>query len=210
LKKTDTTPDRFQILKKALQEYQAERIRKTYSDIEKMPEYTKLAHFFFDEIYAARDFGFRNEGIKSLHHKLSGFLKGEIINAVGEVIELNELTEELDNRMVEKMIEFDIGPNLNDDEYRRIYQSLNNHDQRVYQIDLLVDAVKAVHHISQMRFIGLSLKVVNTAAHIAGFGKIMDFLYHGYEAFHSVKDIYFFATTIRDRELEINERLFQK
>lgn len=207
---TDKQDDNFLQIKQTLQEYQAERIRKTYADIERLPQYTKLAHFFFDEIYGPHDFGFRNESIKSLHHKLSGFLKGEIINAVGKVIELNDLSDELDNRMVNKMIEFKIDSKLNEEKYKAIYQSLDNYDQRIYQINLLVDSVKAVHHVSQMRLIGLSLKIVQRAAHFAGFGKIMDFLYNGYEAFHSIKDIEFFANTILERELEINDRMFDK
>lgn len=207
---SDKQDDTFSLLKHALQEYQAQRIRRTYADIERMPQYTKLAHFFFDEIYGPRDFGFRNEGIKSLHHKLSGFLKGEIINAVGKVIELNDLSDELDNRMVDRMKQMSVDPELNDEEYRKAYQSLDNYDERVYQINLLADSVKAVHHVSRMRLIGLSLKVVHRAAHFAGFGKIMDFLYDGYEAFHAVKDIEFFAGEILKRELEINDRLFNK
>jgi len=206
----DKPDDQVSRLKQSLQKYQAERIRETYADIEEMPQYKKLAHFFFDEIYGPRDFGFRDESIKSLHHKLSGFLKGEMINAVGKVIELNELSDEVDNRMVDKMIELKIQPELNDEKYKKIYQSLDNYDQRVHQVNLLADSVKAVHHVSQMRLIGLSLKIVHRAAHFAGFGKIMDFLYDGYEAFHAVKDIDFFAGKILERELKINNRLFDK
>ncbi|NIT57984.1 MAG: hypothetical protein GWN00_17675, partial [Aliifodinibius sp.] len=83
MKESEKSDERFHTLKKALQEYQANRIRRTYADIEQMPQYTQLAHFFFNEIYGPRDFGFRNESIKSLHHKMSNFLKGEIIDAVG-------------------------------------------------------------------------------------------------------------------------------
>lgn len=210
MNRSNTTSEKFLALKEALQQYQIERLRQTFADIEETPEYTRLAHFFYEEIYGHQDFGFRTEGIKTLHHKLSGLLKGEIIEAMGKVIELNELSDTLDDLMVEKMAEMGIQPPLDERKYQEVYRSLDNYEQRVYQINLLIEVIKEMHHISRMRFIGLSLKVVSKAAHVAGFGKIMDFLYAGYEAFHSAKDIDFFAETIRERELAINRRLFGK
>ncbi len=200
--------DRFFLLKRALQAFQAARIRQTYADIVASPQYAKLGAFFFEQIYGPQDFGFRNHSIKSLHHKLSAFLKGEIINAVGKVIELQDLSDDLDERMAEQMLERGLGPELTMQEYTDLYCSLGNYPRRVYQIDLLVESVKAIHRISQIRFIGWSLKVVDKAAHLAGMGKIMDFLVQGYDAFHSARDIDFFVHAVEKREMELNDRLF--
>lgn len=203
------TEERYTDLKEALQSFQAARIRQTYTDVTAMPQYAKLGEFFFEQIYGPQDFGFRNHSIKNLHHKLSGFLKGEIIEGVGKVIELQDLSDALDEQMAQVMLERQINPELTMPEYAEIYRALDNYDQRVYQIDLLVESVKAIHHISQIRFIGWSLKVVDKAAHLAGMGKIMDFLVEGYDAFHSVKDINFFVQSIEQREKALNDRLFE-
>ncbi|MFQ5583326.1 MAG: hypothetical protein ACE5GL_02685 [Calditrichia bacterium] len=208
MKKESDDRLKFDIYKKALQSYQLARIRETYRDLQQIPEYKKLYHFFINQIYGPHDFGFRNQSIKTLHRRLSGILKGEIINAVGKVIELNDLSDSLDDRMAEQMLELGIGPELNKTQYREIYKSLDNYDERVYQIKLLADSVKGIHHISQMRFIGWSLKTVQKAAHLAGMGKIMDFLVEGYEAFRSVKNIEYFTRTLLNRELALNDELF--
>lgn len=200
--------DRLPVLRRALQHFQAARIRQTFADVVAMPQYAKLGDFFFEQIYGPQDFGFRNHSIKSLHHKLSGFLKGEIIDGVGKVIELQDLSDALDEQMAQVMLERGTGPELTMPEYAEIYRALDNYDQRVYQINLLVESVKAIHHISQIRFIGWSLKIVDKAAHLAGMGKIMDFLVEGYDAFHSAKDIDFFTQTIEQREKALNDRLF--
>lgn len=200
--------DRFFLLKRALQAFQAARIRQTYADIVASPQYAKLGAFFFEQIYGPQDFGFRNHSIKSLHHKLSAFLKGEIIDAVGKVIELQDLSDELDERMAEQMLERGLGPELSMQEYAHLYRGLGNYPRRIYQIDLLVESVKAIHRISQIRFIGWSLKIVDKAAHLAGMGKIMDFLVQGYDAFHAARDIDFFVQTVEQREKELNDRLF--
>ena len=209
MKQSPGAENRLQVLKQALQAYQAARIRETYADVVALPQYAKLGEFFFEQIYGPHDFGFRNHSIKNLHHKLSGFLKGEIIEGVGKVIELQDLSDALDEHMAQRMLEDGINENLNPKKYAAVYRSLDNYQQRVYQIDLLLKSIKAIHHISQMRFIGWSLKMVSKAAHLAGMGKIMDFLAWGYEAFHSVKDIDFFVQTVEKREKELNDRMFE-
>ncbi len=195
--------------KHALQEFQANRIRETYQDLAADPQFKKLVTFFFEEIYGPQDFGLRNEGIKTLHQKLRGFLKGEIIESVGKVIELNDLSGELDNLMVEKMIEQGVDAPLDWEKYSQIYRACDNYETRVYQIKLMQEATTHIHAVSQMRLIGLTLRAVNRAAHLAGYGKITEFLKRGYEAFHEVKDIDLFLREVERRENALNDRLFQ-
>lgn len=149
MSQTFAAEERLTILIQALQFFQAARIRQTYADVTAMPQYAKLGEFFFEQIYGPQDFGFRNHSIKSLHHKLSGFLKGEIIEGVGKVIELQDLSDVLDERMAQVMQERQIGPGLTMEEYTEIYRVLDNYEERVHQIDLLAESVKAIHHISQ-------------------------------------------------------------
>ncbi len=195
--------------KKILQAFQANRIRSTYADLTENPEYANLVMFFFEQIYGPQDFGFRNDSIKSLHAKLSGILKGDIIDAVGQVIVLNDLSDVLDQQMAIEMQAQRFDSELTMPAYEKFYRSLDNYDQRVRQIDLMIDTTRRIHNISQIWMIGLTLKVVQQAAHLAGTGKIMDFLAEGYEAFKNVKNIEYFIETVETREKELNERLFQ-
>ncbi len=205
---TDPKNSQRAALLKTLQAFQAQRIRATYADFSVQPQYTKLVAFFFEEIYGPQDFGVRNEGIKVLHQRLSGLLKGEIIESMGKVVELNDLTEKLDNLMVDKMIEQGISADLDERNYGTIYKSCHNYDQRVYQINLMLEATKHIYAVSRMWMIGLTLKAVNTAAHLAGYGKIVDFLSRGYKAFRNVKNIEHFLQAVETREKALNNRLF--
>ena len=193
-----------------LKEFQTKRLRETYADFSAQPEFAALVEFFFSQIYGTQDFGFRNESIKTLHQRLSGLLHGQIIDGIGKVIELNDLTENLDRRMAEEFIRRDVSKLSNIEIYGDVYRSLDNYDQRVHQINLMVEATKSIHHLSQMWLIGLSLKAVSKAAHIAGYGKIMDFLEAGYSAFHRVKNIRAFLDAVQSREMALNDRLFGK
>ena len=210
MERDKNTDEKLVTLKKLLQEFQASRIRSTYADLAENPEYTNLVEFFFEQIYGPQDFGFRNDSIKSLHGKLSGILKGDIIDAVGKVIQLNDLSDELDFQMAEKMLAQNFDGELTMPVYQTFYSSLDNYDQRVQQIDLMLDTTRRIHTVSQMWMIGWTLKAVQQAAHLAGTGKIMDFLVQGYEAFKTVKNIDYFIETVEAREKTLNDRLFEK
>ena len=203
---TDTTAHTD--LKNALQEYQARRLRETYADVVRDPQYTRLGAFFFDEIYGPQDFSFRNESIRTLHQHLKGLLRGDIIDGMARVIDLHDLTDRLDEHMVRELTALDARPPLAPAVYTTAYRRCGNYEERLKQIDLMLEAIRTIHRISRMRLIGLSLKAVHGAAHLAGYGAIMDFLTNGYEAFHKVRDIGFFAGTVEAREKRINDELF--
>jgi hypothetical protein len=204
---TETTPA-FTLQKRRLEDFQANRIRSTYADLADTDQYRKLALFFFEQIYGPRDFGFRNQSMRTLHRKLGGILKGDIIETVGKVIELHDLSDALDDQMVGVMMARGIESDLTPSIYRSVYRACDNYEQRVAQIDLMIDAVLAVHRLSKMRWIGFSLKTVSGAARLAGMAKIMAFLIQGYDAFRSVKEIHVFTRTVHTRETTLNNDLF--
>jgi hypothetical protein len=207
--KKSVTPDEFIRLKRALQAFQSNRLNQTYADLKNNPEYTKIGVFFFEKLYAPDDFSFRDTSIKQLHKLLRGKVYKGIISAVSQVIELHELTDELDNRMVEKMIHFDTGADLTMKEYQKVYCSLNNYNQRLYQIRLSTNVTKAFHRLSQKWIVAVSLKTIRTAAHLVGVGKIIDFIYEGYEGFRAMKNIDYFVETVEEREITWHNKLWE-
>jgi hypothetical protein len=50
---------------------------------------------------------------------------------------------------------------------------------------------------------------VHTTAHMIGMGRIIDFIYEGYEGFRSIKSIDFFVNTVQERELAWHEKIWQ-
>jgi hypothetical protein len=99
-------------LKRALQAFQSARLGQTYQDLMNDPQYEKIGHFFFEKLYAPEDFSFRDTSIKKLHKLLKGKVYSGIISAVSKVIELHELSDLLDDRMVEQMMAMGIGEDM--------------------------------------------------------------------------------------------------
>jgi hypothetical protein len=208
-----TTRNRFNVLKKQLQKFQSERLKATYEDIMTHPEYEKIGVFFFDKLYAPEDFSFRDASIKKLHTFLKGKVYKGMVSAVTKVIELHELSDMLDNRMTEKIMEKETPkdntpPEITMDLYKSTYKSLDNYDQRVYQIKLSTEVTRAFYQLSRKWIVGVSLKTVHGASQILGMGKIMDFIFQGYQAFRSIKHFDYFVETIEKRELEWHDGIW--
>jgi hypothetical protein len=204
----DHDKEKFMELKRSLQKFQQNRLNHTYRDLKADPEYAKIGTFFFDKLYAPEDFSFRDTSIKKLHKLLDGFVYKGMVSAVTMVVELHELSDELDNRMVEKMIENGVDTHMNMDQYQDIYRQLDNYDRRIYQIKLVGNVNRAFHRLSKMWIVGVSLKTVHTAAHLLGLGKIMDFIYEGYTAFRKINNINYFIDTIEARELAWHDEIW--
>ena len=206
----ETDHEEFVRLKRALQTFQSARLNQTYKDLKRDPEYEKIGRFFFEKLYAPEDFSFRDASIKKLHKLLKGKVYSGIIAAVSKVIELHELTDLLDDRMVEQMMAMGVGEDMNMEQYQAVYRSLDNYDQRLYQIGLGKEVTQVFFKLSKKWVVAVSLNTVRTAAHLIGMGKIIDFIYEGYEGFRAIKNIDYFIETVDTREHAWHEEIWSK
>ena len=191
----------FSNLKQALQVFQAVRLNATYRDLKSDPQYERIGAFFFEKLYAPEDFSFRDASIRKLQKILKGKVYKGMISAVSQVIELHDLTDRLDDLMVEGMLAAGVGVDMDMDQYQAVYRGLDNYDERVYQINLSTEVTRAFHRLSRKWIVAVSLKTIRTTAHVIGMGKIIDFIYEGYEGFRAVKSIDFFVDTVQEREM---------
>lgn len=200
--------DIFLTLKRALQKFQSNRLNTTYQDIKSDPQYDLMGDFFFNRLYAPEDFSFRDEGIKKLHSALDGKVYSGMVSAVSKVIELHEISDALDNLMVQKMIDGDIGTDMNMDQYQEIYRGLDNYDQRIYQINLSTEVTRTFHRLSQKWIVAVSLNTVKSAAYFFKIKPVVDFIYQGYTAFRQIKNIDYFVDTIHEREMAWHNKIW--
>jgi hypothetical protein len=206
----ETNHEEFVRLKRALQAFQSARLGQTYKDLMNDPQYEKIGHFFFEKLYAPEDFSFRDTSIKKLHKLLRGKVYSGIISAVSKVIELHELSDRLDDRMVEQMMARGIGEDLDMEAYQMLYRSLDNYDERLYQIGLGKEVTQVFYKLSKKWVVAVSLNTVRTAAHLIGMGKIIDFIYEGYAGFRAIENIDYFVDTVDNREHAWHEQLWSE
>jgi hypothetical protein len=203
-----TSTDSFLKLKRVLQDFQSNRINETYKDIETDPEFSKIGDFFFKKLYAPEDFSFRDTSMKKLHKVLDGKIYKNMLTAVTKVIELHDISDEQDNLMVEKMIAAGVDESMTMDQYQEIYRSLDNNDQRIYQINLSAEVTRIFYGLSKRWIVAVSLKTVKTTAALFGIREIIDFIYEGYVAFKTIDNIDFFVDTMTQRELAWHNKIW--
>ncbi|MEW6731675.1 MAG: hypothetical protein AB1489_10140 [Acidobacteriota bacterium] len=196
-------------LKRALQHYQVKRLRATYNDLLTSQEYGQLGEFFFTDIYAPRDFTRRNNAFKKLSHFLKDAMGARIYSGVEKLIELNDLSERLDDLVVEKLLA--LGANETNIEalYATAYRACDNYTERVRQIELTVTSTTFMHGMSRLAAIGWIIRGVKLAAFFIGVGDVMEFLQNGYRAFHSTANIEKFNMIVKERELAHLNRIYQ-
>ena len=114
--------------------------------------------------------------MKKLHKVLDGKIYKNMLTAVTKVIELHDISDEQDDLMVAKMMEAGIDDAMTMDQYQEIYRSLDNYDQRIYQINLSADVTRIFHGLSKKWIVALSLKTVKTTAALFGIREIIDFI----------------------------------
>jgi hypothetical protein len=189
-------------------DFQIARLKRTYTDFLADPRHQPLAKFFLEDVYTTKDKDERNRGFLSVYDHFKNKLGKDVIDNLGRLIRLNELTDELDFKMVKKFQELGIGSTFSEDEYEEAYYLCDNYDARLEQLHLIAHSVIYFHRLSHIRGIGIVLAIIRPYALIKGARVLMDFLQAGYRAFKSVDEIDEFEEAIKKRELERLNRIY--
>ncbi|GEM_PF-422782 len=192
----------------ALIRYQVDRLKDTYDDFLGTSEYQVITTFFLEEVYSSKNKEERDAGIKKVYDKFREKVGADIAENMKRIIRLNELTDDLDVKMVKKLREMGIGSNFTEDEYEEAYYLTDLYTERVEQVKLIVSSLRYFHSLTRYRSIGLALTVLRPYAILKGARILIDFLQNGYRAFRTVQDVGDFEKAIFDREMERLNRIY--
>jgi hypothetical protein len=188
---------------KELRAWQATRLAQTYDDLRRDPQYSRAVEFFLRDVYGPQDMTPRDRDLTRAWTLLKRTLPAAALAALGRAIELEVLSGELDQLMVEALPEGSVTAA----EYARAYRATARRDLRERQIDLVVGIGKDLERVVRHAWIGTLLHLARGPAHAAGYGALQDFNERGFAAFQNMKDAAYFLRTIRERELELMEAL---
>ncbi len=186
---------------------QVERLRQTYDDYFKNPEYTKISKYFFEQIYGAGDKASRDAAFNKIYEKLSAAVNPKRITRKTQLKQLNELTDELDLRVAREFIKSRKKHALTLADFEACYRALNNKEEREQQLQLLMETTRFFHRLAHLPLLGFVIKPTQFAARALGVEYIMEFFMEGYRSFRSVKNAEPFMQAIEDREREYLNRL---
>jgi hypothetical protein len=196
-----------------LRAWQANRLAHTYADLLADPGYRPACEFFLSDIYAPRDFSQRDHDLERIHKFLSRVLPAATIQLLTDTVELNSMTNTLDNYLLQVLVDqLGVTDAVTDavtaELYAEAYRTCDNHAERVRQIDLTHSILKEVGEGARYLIVGVAMKMAKVPAQHAGWVEIYDFLERGYQAFRQMKDAKTFVETITQREMSLLDLIY--
>jgi hypothetical protein len=190
-----------------LQRLQSQRLRRDHADLAAEPQYRQIAEFFFEEIYGPRDFSNRDEQARRLHNFV-GMAPGVVIRDVEQVLDLLDLTTQLDEQVVARLVAAGAPADFDESMYEQAYREASSYAERQRQIALVRDSLYNVYKLSRRPLMDVVLHRTHGLAHAMGMADIHRFLLAGYESIKSVRDIHRFVETICVREESRLDRIY--
>lgn len=187
----------------ALKNWQSDRLRRTYPDLFAQPRYRAAGNFFLTEIYGAKDFEQRDVEALRVVPKLARMLPDKAIETLVAAVELDELSEVLDARVAEHL-----SLPIDDAGYAAAYRAAGTPAERQRQIEMVERIGGSLERLARVPLLAGMLRMMRMPAEAAGFGHLHHFLQGGFDAFKAMGPAAEFLATIRARETQLMQRLF--
>jgi hypothetical protein len=193
-----------------LQTLQSARLRATHQDLARHPRYAALAEFFFRDIYGPQEFHDRDARFRQLYSKLVAIVGPRPLELMREALELAELTEVLDDYLLDVLVLHGRAQTLTLEDYEWAYRTCDNYPARVEQIERTGATIRAVSELGRLPLIDWQLNALRLPASRLGWTPTLDFLIRGYRALRRAGDIEPFIATVETREMARLARLYER
>ncbi len=192
-----------------LRRWQSDRLKNTHQDLLDSPDFGPACNFFLTDVYAPRDFSQRDEDILHVYQAMKRIMPAPIMRTLNLVIALNDLTTQLDQKLLQVMVEeLQFTDQVTVEMYAEGYRRCDNYDERVKQIDLIVAVGRSVNKLVRLPLIGFSLRLAHAPAHLSGWAELQGFLERGFAAFKQMKRVDPFLKMIEQREKQILDQIY--
>lgn len=186
----------------AVKRWQAARLARTHADLLADAGTAPAARFFLDDLYGAKDFSRRDAELIRLLPTLTRLLPGRALHTVADAVELDALTERLDESLARVLGEA-AGQGLDEAAYARAYRQPGAGQARAHQLDLVLRIGRSLEGLVSHPAIGRLLSAMALPARLAGVGQMHDFLSRGFAAFAGLPSTNAFLARIDRRERAI-------
>ncbi|MCP4422328.1 MAG: hypothetical protein GY805_37445 [Chloroflexi bacterium] len=192
-----------------LREWQSQRLATTHQDLLQHKQFGSACRFFLTDVYAPQDFSDRDDDILHVYQAMKRIMPAPIMRTLKLVIALNELTNELDNQLLQVMVdELQLTDRITAVMYASAYRLCDNYEDRLRQIELIVSTGQSVNRLVRLPFVGLTLRLAHTPAHLSGWADLQSFLERGFSAFKQAKNVALFLETVSQREKKILKQIY--
>src|SRR5512139_3832394 len=192
-----------------LRVWQSERLSRTYADLLAQPRYNPACRFFLDDIYAARDFSQRDHDLETMYDFMRRFVPDAVSRPAALTIKLHRMTELLDRKLLDVLVnQLGVTDSITVEQYAEAYRRCNNYQERVDQIDAILEICEHIDGIVRNPITGPALGIAKRPLRGAGYGEVVSFLERGYDSFKRMHGSRHFRKTLQEREMGILDRFY--
>jgi len=192
-----------------------ERLVETYSDfITNEKGYDKIPGFFREHLYCPPNKDERDAALEQLYSKLKSVTGPEMTKNIYHLIQLVELTDDLDLATVRVMLK---GPLKNKKKISEVpvtIKHLNNaiakagrKDDRIKQVAMVAESLNFFYSLAKLPLIKLVLAPIKVAASIVGTTELTETIEAGYLLSKDIDDMKKFTLAFTEREKVTLDRL---
>lgn len=192
-----------------LRTWQAARLARTHQALLDDPHYRPAAEFFLSDLYGLKDTTARDAAVEHIYPVMVKMLPERALHSVGVALELDALTEQLDDQLIESLGKVAGGSaEITDAVYAEAYRRCDNYAERRHQIALIAEVGDHLCDVVAKPLIGRVLRTMRMPARLAGFGELQDFLERGFSAFSHIPDPHRFVRLVEEREIRVLDRIY--
>ncbi len=190
---------------RALQRFQVERLRRTYSDCAAQRRYRAALEFFVTDLYGPHDHTQRDRDLHKVVGQWARLLPARGLHAVSRALELELLTYALDVSVLDALK--NTPPDF--ETYPAAYRVADRFEDRRRQIALILAAGRDLDSMLAIPALGTALRVARVPARMLGVMDLHGFVERGYRAFEPMHGANGLLQIIENRETDIMQRLIQ-
>jgi hypothetical protein len=192
---------------KAVQRWQAARLRESFADFLASPRQRPAAEFFLRDLYGDFDVSSRDRDIERVLPIMRRVLPEALLGAAADAMELAVLSHAFDLRVAAALHGLG-GGRLDAARYAEAYRAAGLPRLRRHQVQLIHHLGMTLDRAVSTPAIGTLLRLSRGPARAAGLGALQSFLERGFAAFRALSGARAFVEEIARRELEVSRRLF--
>jgi hypothetical protein len=184
--------------------WQARRLARTYADLAAQPRYRDATAFFLDEVYGEKDFSARDQEMLRIVPVMARILPASAVQTAGLAVELEALTEELDQGVARHLEHGEI----DEASYAKACRAASPRRERDRQVALVRAVGERLDTLVGKPLVGHTLKLMGKPARLAGLSGLQDFLERGFAAFREMDGAGEFLATFERREAGVLDRIY--
>ena len=190
----------------ALQQWQRDRIARSFADLAQAEGYRPAVRFFLSELYGGLDFRARDQEMEKVMPLMVRLLPDHALESLADAFELQAISLEFDMDIAVEMARRGISQ-LNMERYCALRLDCDDRPGRERQIALIRELGHELDRLVRKPWINYLVRLMRGPAHAAGFGKLQEFLEDGLASFRTLEDPGYFVETIYQRESDALQKL---